>query len=135
MFSATHIAILAASPLFRGVAPDAVAEEVRAATREGVVEFAAHAVGIGGDGVLYVVPLPVEGGVDIDVTLLVEEGFFAVGGAYRPLRAWLCGGECLSLRRTPAGGNDSLCPRGGMREGCCYTLRRLLGACSLTNRT
>ena len=30
MFSAKHIAILAASPLFRGVAPDAVAEEVRA---------------------------------------------------------------------------------------------------------
>ena len=30
MLSAKHIAVLAASPLVRGVAPDAVAEEVRA---------------------------------------------------------------------------------------------------------
>ena len=59
-----------------------VSQEVGTGGGEGGIEFGAHVVDIAGNGEFDVVSLPVEGGVDVDVTLLVEE---AVGGFYAVL--------------------------------------------------
>lgn len=78
-----------------------VVEKVVAAGGEVGVEAGAHAVGIGRDGALYVVPLPIHGGVGVDALLLVEK---AVG------RVDAVGGD---------GGHAISCcsPRGGIAVG------------------
>ena len=51
--------------------PLMVAQEVRPAVREDFQQFRVHVVDVLRDGIFDVVPLPVEGGVDVDVPLLV----------------------------------------------------------------
>ena len=59
-----------------------VSEEVGGAGGEGGIEFGAHVVDIAGNGELDVVLLPVEGGMDIHIPLLMQK---AVGGLYAVL--------------------------------------------------
>ena len=56
-----------------------VAQEVGTATTDGIIQIRTHFVGIGGNGHLDVILLPVECGMHIDALLLMQE---AIGGLY-----------------------------------------------------
>ena len=53
--------------------PPVIPQEVCVAFGNGIVQFLAHVVDIGCNGIFYVVPLPIERGVYVDVALLVKE--------------------------------------------------------------
>ena len=63
--------------------PLMVVQEVGLSVGYGLIEFFAHIVHIAANGQFYVILLPVEGRMDIDVPLLMQE---TIGGLYAVLR-------------------------------------------------
>ena len=55
-----------------------VTEEISPAIGYGLIEFLAHIVHIAANGQLDVILLPVEGGMDIDVPLLMQKAIYGL---------------------------------------------------------
>ena len=60
-----------------------VSEEVGSAICYTLIQFLTHVINIGCNCILYIIPLPVESRMNIDVPLLMQE---TIGGFYAVLR-------------------------------------------------